>query len=163
MTIHNLAFQGQFSADLLGAIGLPPSAYGVDCVEYYGDISYLKGGLMTADHITVVSPTYAREILTPTFGMGLHGVLAQAHRPAAGHRQRHRPGGVESGGGHATCPCRMMPRRSAARRRTRPRAEAVRAGARQQAALFRRQPLTWQKGMDVLAEVADGSSVPTAG
>lgn len=75
LTIHNLAFQGQFSADLLGAIGLPPSAYGVDCMEYYGDISYLKGGLMTADHITVVSPTYAREILTPTFGMGLHGVL----------------------------------------------------------------------------------------
>ena len=77
LTIHNLAFQGQFSAQVLGAIGLPPDAYSLDCMEYYGDISYLKGGLMTADHITVVSPTYAREILTPTFGMGLQGVLRE--------------------------------------------------------------------------------------
>jgi starch synthase len=75
LTIHNLAFQGQYSSDLLPLIGLPPEVYSVDSMEYFGDISYLKGGLMTADHITVVSPTYAREILSPTFGMGLDGVL----------------------------------------------------------------------------------------
>lgn len=75
LTIHNLAFQGQFSADLLPYMGLPESALSVDCLEYFGDISYLKGGLQTADAITTVSPTYAREILTPRFGMGLDGLL----------------------------------------------------------------------------------------
>lgn len=75
LTIHNLAFQGQYSASLLPYIGLSPEFYTLDQMEYFGDISYLKGGLVTADHITVVSPTYAREILSPTFGMGLDGVL----------------------------------------------------------------------------------------
>ncbi|MDQ0455578.1 glycogen synthase GlgA [Rhizobium paknamense] len=76
LTIHNLAFQGQFSSSLLSSIGLPPSVFSTECLEYYGDICYLKGGLMTADIITAVSPTYAREILTARFGMGLEGVLA---------------------------------------------------------------------------------------
>jgi starch synthase len=75
ITIHNLAFQGQYSADILPMIGLPAEAYSVDRLEYFGDISFLKGGLQTADSITTVSPTYAREILTPRFGMGLNGVL----------------------------------------------------------------------------------------
>lgn len=75
LTVHNLAFQGQYPAYLLGALGLSPNAYTIDCLEYYGDISFLKGGLTTADAITTVSPTYAREILTPKFGMGLQGVL----------------------------------------------------------------------------------------
>ncbi|MDO1584251.1 glycogen synthase GlgA [Rhizobium oryzicola] len=75
ITIHNLAFQGQYAASLLPLIGLPASVYTTDCLEYFGDISYLKGGLQTADAITTVSPTYAREILTPRFGMGLDGVL----------------------------------------------------------------------------------------
>ncbi len=75
ITIHNIAFQGQYSADLLPFLGLPPEAYSIDQLEYFGDISFLKGGLQTADVITTVSPTYAREILTPRFGMGLNGVL----------------------------------------------------------------------------------------
>ncbi len=75
MTIHNLAYQGQFSADLLPKLGLPAQAYGVDGIEYYGTISYLKGGLQFADRITTVSPTYADEICTPEFGMGLDGLL----------------------------------------------------------------------------------------
>lgn len=75
ITIHNLAFQGQYGADRLPEIGLPQSTYSTHCLEYFGDISYLKGGLQTADAITTVSPTYAREILTPRFGMGLDGVL----------------------------------------------------------------------------------------
>jgi starch synthase len=75
-TIHNLAFQGQFSAALFPYLHLPASAMSVDCLEYYGDMSFLKGGLMTSDAITTVSPTYAREILTPRFGMGMEGVLA---------------------------------------------------------------------------------------
>ena len=75
MTAHNLAFQGQFPRDLLGSIGLPPSAYSVDGVEYYGTIGYLKAGLALADRITTVSPTYAAEIQTAESGMGLDGLL----------------------------------------------------------------------------------------
>ena len=75
LTIHNLAFQGQYSAKLLGNLGLPPETYSMNRMEYFGDISFLKGGLQTADAITTVSPTYAREILTPRFGMGMDGVL----------------------------------------------------------------------------------------
>jgi starch synthase len=75
ITIHNIAFQGQYAASLLPELGLPQEAYSMDRLEYFGDISFLKGGLQTADVITTVSPTYAREILTPRFGMGLNGVL----------------------------------------------------------------------------------------
>ncbi|MFD1746789.1 glycogen synthase GlgA [Rhizobium helianthi] len=75
LTIHNLAFQGQYGADRMDALGLGQHLYSTDCLEYFGDISYLKGGLQTADVITTVSPTYAREILTARFGMGLDGVL----------------------------------------------------------------------------------------
>ncbi len=75
LTIHNLAFQGQYSKNILPALRLPPHAYSMHLMEYFGDISYLKGGLQTVDAITTVSPTYAREILTPRFGMGMDGVL----------------------------------------------------------------------------------------
>lgn len=75
MTVHNLAFQGQFSPDLLQPLGLPPRAWSVDGVEYYGSIGYLKAGLVFADRITTVSPTYAIEIRTPGGGMGLEGLL----------------------------------------------------------------------------------------
>lgn len=77
LTIHNIAFQGQFSASLLPRLGLGPGLYAMDCLEYFGDISFLKGGLQTVDAITTVSPTYAREILTPRFGMGMDGVLRE--------------------------------------------------------------------------------------
>jgi starch synthase len=75
LTIHNIAFQGQYASSLVPYLHLPPSTLSVDCLEYFGDISFLKGGLMTSDIITTVSPTYAREILTPKFGMGMEGVL----------------------------------------------------------------------------------------
>jgi starch synthase len=75
MTVHNLAFQGRFPGGLLGTLGLPPHAFGVDGVEFYGDISFLKAGLLFADRITTVSPTYAAEIRTPELGMGFDGLL----------------------------------------------------------------------------------------
>ena len=75
ITIHNIAFQGQYSPDILPAIGLSAQHYSTKSLEYYRDISFLKGGLVTADAITTVSPTYAREILTPRFGMGMDGIL----------------------------------------------------------------------------------------
>jgi starch synthase len=75
MTVHNLAFQGRFSAGLLLPLGLPPHSFNVGGVEYYGDISYLKAGLCFADRITTVSPTYAVEIRTPSGGFGMDGLL----------------------------------------------------------------------------------------
>ena len=80
MTVHNVAFQGQYPASLLARLGLPPHAYAVDGVEYFGGIGYLKAGLALADRITTVSPSYAAEIRTPEFGMGLDGLLR--HRSA---------------------------------------------------------------------------------
>jgi starch synthase len=80
MTIHNLAFQGQFPREWLGALGLPPRAYALEGVEYYGTIGYLKAGVALADRITTVSPTYAAEIRTQEGGMGMDGLLrARAH------------------------------------------------------------------------------------
>ncbi|MFW5679616.1 MAG: glycogen synthase GlgA [Pseudomonadota bacterium] len=75
-TVHNLAFQGQFPADRLAALGLPSHAFAVAGVEYYGGIGFLKAALFYADKLTTVSPTYAREIRTPEGGMGLDGLLA---------------------------------------------------------------------------------------
>jgi starch synthase len=75
MTVHNLAFQGQFDRRLMASIGLPAWAFTQDGVEYYGDIGYLKAGLRLADRLTTVSPTYAAEIRTPENGMGLDGLL----------------------------------------------------------------------------------------
>jgi starch synthase len=75
LTVHNLAFAGRFAPELLPALGLPPEAYAIDGVEYFGSISYLKAGLQFADRVTTVSPTYAREITTPEFGMGFDGLL----------------------------------------------------------------------------------------
>lgn len=74
-TVHNLAYQGRFDASWLPALQLPPESFRIDGVEYYGGIGFLKAGLFYADRLTTVSPTYAREITTPTFGMGLDGLL----------------------------------------------------------------------------------------
>src|SRR5258708_2928436 len=75
MTIHNLAYQGKFSRELLSEIGLPAESFTIDGVEYYGGIGFLKAGLRFADRITTVSPTYAAEIQKPEAGMGLDGLL----------------------------------------------------------------------------------------
>lgn len=76
LTIHNIAFQGQFSPVIFPALGLPHHAF-TESVEYYGDVGYLKGGLQTATAITTVSPSYAEEILYPEFGMGLEGLIRE--------------------------------------------------------------------------------------
>ncbi|HEV7345069.1 MAG TPA: glycogen synthase GlgA [Devosia sp.] len=75
MTIHNIAFKGFFGADVFPRLRLPPQAFSVGGVEFYGGISYLKGGMECADYVTTVSPNYADEIRTPQFGMGLEGLL----------------------------------------------------------------------------------------
>ena len=75
LTVHNLAFQGQFPASLLGKLQLPRESFTMEGVEYYEQIGFLKGGLALADHITTVSPTYAVEIQSGEMGMGLDGLL----------------------------------------------------------------------------------------
>lgn len=75
LTVHNLGYQGQFPAELIGPLGLPPWSMTIDGVEYYGGIGFLKAGLRFADQITTVSPSYADEIQTDEGGMGLGGLL----------------------------------------------------------------------------------------
>jgi starch synthase len=84
MTIHNIAFKGFFGADIFGQLRLPPEAYGVGGVEYFGGVSYLKSGMECADYVTTVSPNYADEIRTPEFGMGLEGLLNGRSETVAG-------------------------------------------------------------------------------
>ena len=75
ITIHNIAFQGLAPGHLLGTLRIDPADFTSECVEYYGQISALKAGLVFADKLTTVSPTYAVELMTPEFGMGLDGVM----------------------------------------------------------------------------------------
>jgi starch synthase len=74
-TIHNLAFQGTFPASTLPSIGLGWEMLDMQALEFWNQISYLKGGINFSERLTTVSPTYAREILTPEFGFGLDGAL----------------------------------------------------------------------------------------
>lgn len=75
MTVHNMAFQGTFGAEIFAQLRLPLHAFSMDGVEYYNGVGYLKAGVECADVVTTVSPTYADEIRTPAFGMGLEGLL----------------------------------------------------------------------------------------
>lgn len=75
LTIHNLAFQGLFPAEVFPQVGLPRPWFTADGVEFYGQLSFLKAGIRFADRLSTVSPRYAREILTPEFGCGLDGLL----------------------------------------------------------------------------------------
>jgi starch synthase len=74
-TVHNLAFQGTFPASTLPSIGLGWEMLDMQALEFWNQISYLKGGINFSERLTTVSPTYAREILTPEFGFGLDGAL----------------------------------------------------------------------------------------
>ena len=76
LTIHNIAFQGWAPAAMLGELRLPLEEFHAEGLEYYGGLSSLKAGLVTADRITTVSPSYAAELMRPEFGLGLQGVIA---------------------------------------------------------------------------------------
>jgi starch synthase len=77
-TIHNLGYRGLFPSTALAEAAIDPSVYRPDGLEFYGQLSYIKGGIAFADALSTVSPTYAREIQTPEFGWGLDGAL-RAH------------------------------------------------------------------------------------
>ena len=155
MTIHNLAFQGQFPASIFAQLGLPASTFAVDGVEYYGGVGFLKAGLQAASAITTVSPTYANEIRTPEFGMGLDGLMNERAADLTGivngidtetwdpEADRHLA---------ATYSSRSLTGR--AKNRT---ALAERFGLEVDEDLLLTviSRLTWQKGMDVLAAAID--------
>lgn len=79
-TIHNMAYQGTFPPNTYDSLNLPRRLWNPEGLEYHNLLSFIKGGLAFADHITTVSPTYALEIQTPEFGYGLEDLLK--HRKA---------------------------------------------------------------------------------
>lgn len=83
-TIHNLAYQGRYAPSILEALGLPWSTFHIEGLEFHGDVCFLKGGLVHADRLTTVSPTYAREIQAPEWGEGLDGVLRRRSKDLVG-------------------------------------------------------------------------------
>ncbi|MGC6233310.1 glycogen synthase GlgA [Hafnia paralvei] len=79
-TVHNLAYQGLFSVHHMAELYLPQDFFQIYGLEFYGQISFLKAGLFYADHVTTVSPTYAKEITRPEFAYGMEGLLQQLLR-----------------------------------------------------------------------------------
>jgi starch synthase len=155
LTVHNLAYQGQFPADLLQPLRLPPHAFSIDGVESYGNIGFLKAGLQFADRITTVSPTYAREIQASENGCGLDGLLRARSAVLMGIRNGididvwnpETDARIASHFGLATLPERA-PNKAALQRRL---------GLREEpdnllCAVISR--LAWQKGLDLLADAA---------
>lgn len=76
-TVHNLAYQGLFSARHMNELYLPTHFLQPEGLEFYGQISYLKAGLYYSDMVTAVSPTYAEEITQPEYGFGMENLLSQ--------------------------------------------------------------------------------------
>jgi starch synthase len=75
LTVHNAGYQGVFPGSEFAKTGLAPSWFSLHGLEFYGSVNLLKGGVIFSDYLTTVSPTYAKEILTPSGGFGLDGVL----------------------------------------------------------------------------------------
>jgi starch synthase len=155
MTVHNIAFQGQFPASLFGSLGLPPAAFSIDGVEFYGNVGFLKGGLACADAITTVSPTYAQEICTPEYGMGLDGLLRARRNVVSGivngiDTDVWDPANDDSIQGHYTA--KTLDKRSANKRAVEARFKLEPGEGILHGVVSR---LTWQKGMDIFAAGLD--------
>jgi starch synthase len=153
MTVHNLAYQGQFPQGLLSEIGLPPESFTIDGVEYYGSIGFLKAGLRFADRITTVSPTYALEIQRPDEGMGLDGLLRGRSDLLSGILN-----GIDTSVWNPATDPHIVARFDAVRLEKRP----LNKAALQQRLGLRAAPdafllgvisrMSWQKGLDLLLE-----------
>jgi len=155
LTVHNLAFQGRFDAGVFPELGLPPAAWSVDGVEYYGGVGFLKAGLQYADAITTVSPTYADEIRTPAFGMGLDGLLR-----GRGDAVQGIVNGIDTGEWDPATDPRLAANfsgRSLGARAVNRRAVEKRFGLKRGKgpifALISR--LTWQKGIDLIVDAVE--------
>lgn len=155
MTIHNMAFQGYFPAEVFPQLGLPPSAWSVDGVESYGGVGFLKAGMQLADAITTVSPTYAGEIRCVEFGMGLEGLVL-----ARSNRVHGILNGIDTKEWNPASDPHLAANFSAgklaARVRNKRAVEAAFGLTRDDGPLFVViSRLTWQKGMDVLSGALD--------
>ena len=84
LTIHNLGYQGRYGREVQPYIAVPNDVMHPEGLEYYGDINYLKGGIVYSDYVTTVSPRYAQEIQTPEFGFGLDPLLRARRFSLAG-------------------------------------------------------------------------------
>ena len=155
ITVHNIAFQGQFAASVFPRLGLPASAYSIEGLEYYGNVNFLKGGIATADMVTTVSPTYAREICTPEFGMGLDGLL---------RAKRHITQGIVNGidtdvwnPGTDKSLAATFTTATIAQRKLNKRELEKRFGLATGDGIIHGvvSRLTWQKGLDILAQLLD--------
>jgi len=154
VTVHNLAFQGHFPAEVFGGLDLPAEAFAMDGVEYYGGVGFLKAGLECAWAVTTVSPTYAREIMTPDFGMGLDGLMTRRADTLFGIVN-----GIDTEVWNPETDPHLTANYSAKSLKGR------KANRRELDMVFGLDPggplfivvsrLTWQKGMDLLAEAAD--------
>lgn len=155
MTIHNMAFQGWFDARIFGALDLPRAAWSIEGVESYGGVGMLKAGMQSADAITTVSPTYAGEIRSPEFGMGLEGVVL-----ARANRVHGILNGIDTAEWNPASDPHLPAQFDAAsltKRKTNKRALEAEFGldAGDGPLFVVISRLTWQKGMDVLLEVLD--------
>lgn len=155
MTIHNIAFQGYYGREVFKELGLPRSAWRFDGVEYHGGVGMLKAGMEAANVITTVSPTYAQEIRSAEFGMGLEGLVV-----SRGDRVRGILNGIDPAEWNpatdrhlkATYSARTLGKRALNKRALE--AEfGLEASAGPLFVVISR--LTWQKGMDVLLEALD--------
>jgi len=154
LTIHNIAFQGQFDATIFSQLGLPAHAF-MEAVEYYGSVSFLKGGLQTATALSTVSPSYAEEILTPEFGMGLEGVIASRADALFGIVN-----GIDTQVWNPATDTLIADNFSQANIKARKANKAAvashfRIDEDDTPLLCIISRLTWQKGIDLMAEVAD--------
>jgi starch synthase len=154
-TIHNMAFQGQFSPSIFPALGLPPEAMSVEGIEYYGDVGYLKAGLQYAAAITTVSPSYAEEIMTAEFGMGLDGLIRARREQVHGIVN-----GIDTSVWNPATDAQLAAtftsatlERRAGNRAALERRFGISAGDGPLFAIVSR--LTWQKGIDLVAAQAD--------
>ena len=77
LTIHNIAYQGNFASNVRHRLAIPDAAFDINGVEFHGHVSFLKAGGFYASHVTTVSPTYAKEITTENQGAGLHGLMGE--------------------------------------------------------------------------------------
>jgi len=84
LTIHNLGYQGIFAKEEYAKLGLPEALFSIEGLEFYNKINLLKGGIIFADFINTVSPTYAKEIQGNEFGFGLQGLLNQRKNVLSG-------------------------------------------------------------------------------